>query len=523
MDAFVYIYKRTFFNKVKKAFKKPVTIIYTVGIIAYGVFMISFMGNCIHSMNLNSDRGLVGVLTIFVLINMPSSIVILIRRKGLLFKPSDVHFVFPAPFNPKIILLYAHVKGVLMEFVLVFFMSIAGVVWFGMPIWKMLLYFTVANIFQNILEASMVVLLYGNEKIPEKTMKKIPWFLYAFILGIGIYLIIALLNQGFSMETALNALFMKELQWIPIVGWNIAMFHFLFIGPTVTNVICTSLYFLSVILLLWLAIRMKCTGKYFEQAMKFAEDYQEARSIAKKGGIGFVGKKKKYKQAQISYKGDYAKAIFYRQILEYKKNRFFIFGFGTIVNVIITIAIVVGAITFQESLLEIKAFILPGIMAYIALIFSGFTGKWAKELENPYTFLIPDTAFKKLWYATLMEHIRSFIDGSLLTIPAGIALRLSPIQILLTIGIYVCIQANKLYLVVLVEGWLGNLLGNTAKQLLKTFIFCSILALGVGVAFVGSLVFGINTGFILMIVVMSVFTLGCMFVAASIFERMEVE
>lgn len=65
-------------------------------------------------------------------------------------------------------------------------------------------------------------------------------------------------------------------------------------------------------------------------------------------------------------------------------------------------------------------FVILAFGAYLIFCMSAVATKWSKEMENPYTYLIPDTPIRKMWYATLWEHIRSFIDGCLLAFPAGI-------------------------------------------------------------------------------------------------------
>ena len=68
------------------------------------------------------------------------------------------------------------------------------------------------------------------------------------------------------------------------------------------------------------------------------------------------------------------------------------------------------AYSLQKSVSDssMAGFILLGVVAYVALIMSGYTGKWESELKNPYIFLIPDSPLKKMWYATLMEHVKAF-------------------------------------------------------------------------------------------------------------------
>lgn len=79
------------------------------------------------------------------------------------------------------------------------------------------------------------------------------------------------------------------------------------------------------------------------------------------------------------------------------------------------------AYVLKKSVSDSRAGIaLMGVVAYVALIMSGYTGKWESELKNPYIFLIPDSPLKKMWYATLMEHVKAFADGCIICIPIGI-------------------------------------------------------------------------------------------------------
>ena len=126
-------------------------------------------------------------------------------------------------------------------------------------------------------------------------------------------------------------------------------------SPTTVNVICTILYLVSACLLFVLAKRMKCTGAYYEDAMKFADDYQELLNKKMQGESGRLGKKQSFKQASVEYKGGGAKAIFYRQLLEYKKNRTFIFSWMTLVNLAVSGFLIYAVVTGKKEGLDMTA------------------------------------------------------------------------------------------------------------------------------------------------------------------------
>ena len=91
---------------------------------------------------------------------------------------------------------------------------------------------------------------------------------------------------------------------------------------------------------------MKCTGRYYEDAMQFADDFQKVMEKRKKGDTSTGLKHGKVNRgASVTYKGSGAKAIFYRQLLEYKKSRFFLFGGQTLVSLVVAVGFPVYVLT----------------------------------------------------------------------------------------------------------------------------------------------------------------------------------
>ena len=221
------------------------------------------------------------------------------------------------------------------------------------------------------------------------------------------------------------------------------------------------------------------------------------------------------------YKGSGAKAIFYRQLLEYKKNKTFIFGIFTLISLALGVGIAIFAYLNHLSASPYRFFIVPGVMAYMVFIFTSYATKWSKELENPYTYLIPDSTIRKVWYATLIEHVRSLVDGCLITIPAAVVLRLTPVQAVLTVLIYVCLQATKLYFNVLSEALLGNILGNFGKQMMRLLGEGIVIMIAVLACVAGTLLVNVEFGFFALIL-SSVILTGLVAWGGSIaFSKME--
>ena len=76
-------------------------------------------------------------------------------------------------------------------------------------------------------------------------------FLIAFTLMIVLYF----KEKGLSVESALSFINWPVLQMIPVVGWQIAVYRLVLLGPTTLNVICTVIYSVFTVFIVAAAFR----------------------------------------------------------------------------------------------------------------------------------------------------------------------------------------------------------------------------------------------------------------------------
>jgi len=526
VNSLLYLYKRTIINRIRYALKKPITYVAVIGVIAYAVMIIKGFGIIFKNAGVVDEKGIAAIITLVVFFAIPGDILSYVKKKGMIFRKSDVHFVFQSPENPKKVLLFAGIKNFVGLSIIGLVIAGIGVFVIKIPWMTGLLFFLVFAVLENLLEGSMMVIFYANETLSSKIMEIIKYSMYACM---GIFVAVGagmILIKGFSAHVVMEYLMSPYLEIVPFAGWLIGVVRLIALGATPLHIICSVLYLVSVIGLFFYARKMPCSGAYYEDAMKFAEEYATLRQKKKKGENTFRLKNKKtyVKDAAVEYKGSYAKAIYYRQLLEYKKNRFFIFGGYTLIclGVGVVLAYISHSSDFIHEFGKGKIFVIPAVIAYLLFIFSGYATKWSKELENPYTFLIPDSPFKKMWYATIIEHIRAVIDGILITLPAAIVLKLNALQIVLTILVYICLNANKLYMNMLADVLAGHILGNTGRMLVKIFVQGLVMVVAIlGAVFAGG-AFGYEAGFIAMITITFLLTFAGALGASAAFERMEV-
>ncbi len=525
MKGLIYLYQRTIVNRIKRALLRPTAYIMGIFLILYvGMIFFSFQ-MMIAEGNFGTPDKVVTILSGIILMLIPGNIISYSKRKGLIFRPSEVHFVFSAPVSPKMVLMFAGAKSFAINFLLGILVAVLGMLWFHIGILQAVVYFLFFAVCESVLEASLIIFCYGNERFTEKFFKRLVIAMYLFmavIVGTGAYL---LLTREPSFELIQDYFALPVMQLVPIIGWTIAVIRLIFLGPDTINLIGTALYLVCVVVFFMAARRMKCTGAYYEDAMKFADDYQKIKQNQKKGIANVPWKnKQKLRQATVEYKGAYAKAIYFRQMLEYKKNATFIFGWNTLLCLGLGVGIAVVGY-FNDAVGEFgpaKIFIIPAVVAYVTFIFSGYATKWSKELENPYTYLIPDTPLKKVWYATKIEHYRSIVDGILVTIPGAIVFGLNPVLTILTVLMYVCLQANRLYYNMLADALVGNLFGNTGRSLVKLLFQGFAMGIAITVAVMAGVFLGVETGFFMMILVTGVLTFAGAVIASISFTRMEV-
>lgn len=521
MNNYLYLFQRVLKNRLKYALKKPTTYLYILFLLGYIYILLSGAGAYVGMLSLNSRQGFIIVLTFLMLFSMPSSMWVLTKKKGLIFKLSDIHFLFQMPLNPKGLLIFGYRTGLMMELIINIIILIGCVTVFHIPFVVVAFYFIYANIIEPVFETALMITIYGNESLSDNTLEKI-----RFGIKIVLLLIVVLaIYIFFFVDSTINAVnifvFHPLLQLIPIVGWALAPIHLLINGYSLVSVIGTVCYAVMFISVVYYAKQMPCTGQYFEDALTYANEYSEIKKRSQKGEFVFLAKKKKLRKAHITYKGTGAKAIFYRQLLEYKKKRLFIFSTMTFISLGIGIVAAYFYIKNQINQSIMVMAVLAG-MTYMVFLMSGYATKWTQELESIYLYLIPDSKLKKVFYATLVEHIRSFIDGALVTLPIFIVGGLSFLEMLMIIFIYVSLQAVKLYLTMIVYYILGKTLGKIFQQILHMILFAIVISLGITILIWSMLTFMSLTAALLLLLIYALAISGILMILCTFqFDKME--
>lgn len=502
MRALLYLTKRSMINNLKKAVKKPLTLLVVLACAAYAVFLAVMLAELAVQMKFDSAKGMVIILTVWSLYLFLLNFMSYASRKGILFRPAHAHFIFNAPVDPKVVLIHGAWMNYLSSVVFFLIFIIAGITVFDVSPWRILLFAGIC-ICNLALEISLMVCLYSSERISEKAREWIGRGIKVFLLMVTGLIVLYFWKKGVSFAA-------------------VSAFHLILLSPDLLNAAGMVLYLLTTILLVILAYRMPCNGDYYEDAAKFADTYAEMIKRKKNGEMvmGLEEKKKKFRHMTVRYQAVGAKAIFYRQLLEYRKERTFIFSKMTLLNLGIGI---VMAFAMRETAQEsgIPQIFLLGILAYMTLIFSGYLGKWETEIKIPYLYLIPDSPVKKLWYSTLMEHVKAFVDGVLLCVPIGILWKVNVLEVILGILIYTILQANRMYSKVLAQCVVEDVLGRTGQDVVRAFFQMFVLGIGVMVAALAGIFISMDLVFPIALIYSMIVTVIIGLIAAIRFDSME--
>ena len=181
MNTYLFLYRKMWINRIRKLIKKPASLIYTIFIIAYFAWLIVMLQGWIREGGFGTPENLSRVLCAFTIYLSPANFASYARRKGLIFLPADVHFLFGSPLSPKGNLLYAYGKTLQLSLVFGAVMVPVGIFWFHVAAWKMALYFLVCVAAESVLEASIVLLLYGNERLGKGAVRIFGWAMYGLL------------------------------------------------------------------------------------------------------------------------------------------------------------------------------------------------------------------------------------------------------------------------------------------------------------------------------------------------------
>ena len=116
----------------------------------------------------------------------------------------------------------------LMSFFIWIVLAIGGLTVFHVEWWKMLFFFLIGCGVECAVEQSVMIILYTNDKLPQKLIKGICFGMKVFLIAFTLMIVLYFKEKGLSVESALSFINWPVLQMIPVVGWQIAVYRLVY-------------------------------------------------------------------------------------------------------------------------------------------------------------------------------------------------------------------------------------------------------------------------------------------------------
>lgn len=515
MGAINYLLKRTTINSIKEWKKHPLKLISYLAFIGFLIFAM-FSGGKTNNISHGSTETFNAIFLAATLFLIGSAIKSGIENGNSLFRMADVNFLFPSPIKPQKILIYGFIKQIFASFTFVL------IVLFQMP--NIYMNFPVQNYAGIIIAGNMLILsifcgilsifIYAIGSLKEKNKGIIKKILYvlAILLGIGaIYYIVKSQDLIIGISKYLNLPLFK---YLPVIGWLLNIFNSGIYGiNSMTLIYIMLIVFISGLLMF---IIYKLDLDYYEDTLTSTESKEELLTQAKEGKAKYRGKIRKTKY-EIKYNG--GGAILSRQVLETRKKGLLFLDVSTLI---------MSAVAFGYAYFSRKGdmIALLYMLTYMNLIFL-FSSSWDMELKNHYIFLIPESSSKKVFFASALEILKSFVNGLIIFIISSIIFRESMI-----LGIIMAITYTSFTALILYAGLITRriLSGNgnfLVKRFLRFLITVVFLLPGIVLSFIfGSrinLYIGNYGEYLILILYNILVSILFIFLSKGIFEKIEME
>lgn len=486
MKPYIYLFNRAIVNYLKKIKNKPSRAIPIIFYVVFLTFLIVVSIFNTDEKDYSDPSYFIGVSTILLLCYFVFTIYSGITRKNFKYDMSDVNLIFTAPLRNQNILLYGFLKEVsaLIVFFLILLFQLPNLFnnFYFVPGGKLV--FTFALLLFLTISCCISLFLYGifsrfpkHKSLVAKLIKFgsiILCLLLCFLLNIN--------SNGNLLEFSINIFNEHYFNYIPVIGWIRSIFIQCLTGFNSSIIFNFVSVILTGIILIVILYNLKLD--FFEDVLPSAEQNEISQSFKNgtsnsKDLANTLNNRKvsvlAFRKTTSNYSALYAKAIFYRHMLEYKKTGYFFLNLLSLSYFVASVLI--GLFT------DMPLYLLFFLSVYI-LFLSTYAGKWSADFNTHFIYLIPAKSSAKLFYSTLSSIIKYFIDGLIIFIPAGILLKANPIEIILSILAYFSFGAVSTYGAVLNY----KLFDRVSNEVMKSiFMMLSLLLYVIPGIIVGSI------------------------------------
>lgn len=455
-NALGYLIRTKIKNQLVSFFKKPVRLIYVLLFLALIGFTV-FGGNrgAAADRELRDISELTAGLNLLLIAIFSINFYTSLNAGGSIFKMSDVNFLFPSPIKPRNILFYALFQQLgtsMLIGVFILFQYSSLHVYYNLSFLGLILIFLTYSITVFFSQTvAMIVYTFVSDSDRKKRNAKLIFLL--LLLAEIFYLGLRLLGGGSDvLGTAFAAANSLPFRLFPFAGW---------LGTTAAGILTgayleAGLWLALGVLVFWGAVSLisRTKREYYEDVLAMAENFQTVMNGARDGIAPEAAPRHIKVGKQGLRKGEGAQVFFYKHLLENRRmSKLWLKPLS-----LFFMAMCIGFSLFmkKEGLIPIFAF-----TAYLQIFTVGI-GRFGRETQKPYIYLIPEPPFKKMVYALAETLPTELLEGTLLFVPVGFILRLSAPVVLLCILARLSFSALFLASSILIDRIWGGALSKAA-------------------------------------------------------------
>ncbi|NLJ31250.1 MAG: hypothetical protein GX424_06610 [Clostridiales bacterium] len=488
MRAILFLIRKQIKNSLMELLHHPARLITNAAVIAVLVMSLLSGGKADRSgdyLDLRILHG--GFMGVMLLIGLPSLLSGL-KNGAAFFQMSDVNFLFVSPISPKKILAYGLVKQMAATLLMMLFLLFYGATLsnlFGLAPWQTVALIGCVALLVFIMQIFALLIYSFTSGRPERA-NAVRAAIYALVAAAAAIVVVSFLSGGSDLEALLAAVSSPYLAWVPVFGWIKGLAFGIILSNRTEAVLYGGLTLLALAGGILLFVRSD--ADYYEDVLQAAETTFELKKSIREGRSFQKRSDKPIRVRETGInRGWGADTFFYKHLLQSKrKSRIPFVGTSSLVLVAVNLilAVFLQNIGASESDPIPTGVLMAGCLlasAYI-LFFFNIAGDWVMELAKPYIYLVPESSFSKLFWASLSSLIKPAADGLVIFTVLGVFVHANPFTTVLCILIYATTGFVFTAGNILSQRVLGTVGNKGLIMLAYMFMLALLFAPGVGVS-----------------------------------------
>lgn len=407
-----------------------------------------------------------------------------------LFLLADVNLLFTAPKKPQTVMAFRlsfHMLTLFLVSLYMVFQIPNLVINVGLS-WAAVISLLVAWSMVLIWSQLVSVLVYTIRSVFTMFQKLVIPFIFVLVAIFVLPGLITFLNSGNDIVYTVQSVYCDKWTWyIPFFGWLKAMVMSAINGNNLAAVIYGVLFVVGSIIIFIIIWRID--ADFYEDAMegaKIRDVKLQNQKAGKKQREGLKTKEKKARR-ETTFKGSGASVFFTKQV--YIRRRFAYMGVITNAMLVYTI-VTLGVTLFFTKVVGFNGFIAPAITIMVINYFNNVGNPIAQETSKNWLFLVPDGAYKKVFYAVASVSYNTAIDILPAVVIGAVLSEDGPLMVILCyitmLAIDFMLSTTGLFL----EAMLPTDSLDTVKSTIQVMIKMIILVVLIIIFAVGSIIGG---------------------------------